>query len=179
MADLLNDRLKSVAGYDTQKVEEPTPKPTPTPTPQDEVKVEEPTPTPTPTQDADALVTQALERIKALEEQNAALTEASEKWKKFSRQHEAEAKALKRETELKEVLSAHNLPAEAKEFLKGETPEELAVSAEKLVLVFGATTQKAETKPSFVNLLQGVESKASPKASPISGIFSGSGWGND
>lgn len=121
--------------------------------------------------DSESVLDKALAKIKELEISNNELKEQSEKWKSFSRKNESSLKELQREIELNGILSEYKLPSDAKDFLKGDSTDELKASAEKLSIIFNSSAN-IEPKKSFVSKLQGVSGE-SAQTSPLSQIFKG------
>lgn len=110
-------------------------------------------------------------QIESLKEENRLLQEQSEKWKKFSRQNESSLKELRRETEINQIMKSYGIPDEAKDFIKGDSSEEIKASAEKLSVILASKLQD-DSKKTFVSKLQGIESP-SVTTSPFGQFFAG------
>lgn len=124
---------------------------------------------------ADEAIAEIEKKLEALKNENKALQEQADKWKKFSRQNESSLKELRREGEINNIMKAYNLPDEAKDFIKGENSDELKASAEKLSVILASKTQE-ESKKTFTSRLQGMDTGATQTTSPFGQFFAG--WGN-
>lgn len=124
---------------------------------------------------ADEAIAEIEKKLEALKNENKALQEQADKWKKFSRQNESSLKELRREGEINTIMKAYNLPDEAKDFIKGENSDELKASAEKLSVILASKTQE-ESKKTFTSRLQGMDTGTAQTTSPFGQFFAG--WGN-
>lgn len=106
----------------------------------------------------DKLLNEALSRIALFEKKEQELNNEVEKWKSMSRKNETSLKEIKREGNIKSIIESYNLPDEAREFLKGSTPEELEESAAKISAVFGSKKEEVK-KPFFTSQVQGKTSE--------------------